>query len=269
MEKLIITAAVVGAETMRADNPNLPLTPEELAQATYDCWRAGASVVHLHVRDADGQPTQNPKIFAQTMQLIQERCDIIIQVSTGGAIGMSVEERVQPLQLHPEMASLTTGTVNFGNDVFYNSWPYITHIAKAIKENGVKPELGIFEPSMIETARQLVKQGLLSPPLHCTFALGGNLATARYLAHLVDSLPAGSHWGVAGLGRAELQLAALAIVMGGHVRVGFEDNVYYSRGVLAESNAQLVERVARLAQELQREVATPAEARQILGIPAR
>ncbi len=272
MDKLIITAALVGAEVTKADNPNLPVTPQEIADAAYECWQAGASIAHLHVRDEHGNPTQSKEVFAEAIRLIKERCDIIIQVSTGGAVWMTVEERMQPLELSPEMATLTAGTVNFGDDVFFNSPTYMRSIAEAIKQHGVRPEIEVFEAGMIDNALRLVKAGLLTPPLHFDFVMGvpgGIGGTPKNLLHLVESIPAGSTWTVAGIGRAELPLATMGIILGGHVRVGFEDNLYYSRGVRAESNAQLVERVVRIAKELGREIATPDEARAILGIQRR
>ncbi len=272
MSKLIITAAIVGAEVTRDINPSVPLTPDELAQAAYECCKAGAAIVHLHARDKDGNPTQDKEVFAEIIRLIKDKCDIIVQISTGGAVTASVEERLAPISLKPEMGTLTTGTVNFGNDVFMNSPEYVEKIARALQENGVKPEVEVFEVGMIQNALNLIKKGLLSEPLHFDFVMGVPGAipgTIKNLLHLSESIPPGSTWTVAGIGRAELPLATMAIMMGGHVRVGYEDNVYYSRGVLAESNAQLVERVVRLAKELGREVATPAEARGILGIASR
>lgn len=272
MEKLIITAAMVGAEVTRQDNPNLPLTPEEIAQAAEEAWQAGASIIHLHVRDERGLPTQSADVFRETIDRIRRRCDVIVQVSTGGATGMTAEERLQPVTLSPEMATLTTGTVNFGDGVFYNPPKDIEAFALAMKERGVKPEIEVFDVGMIGGAAALVKKGLVQPPLHYDLVMGvpgGIPGTPKDLLHLVESLPAGSTWTVAGIGRAELPLGVMAILMGGHVRVGFEDNVYYSKGVLAESNAQLVARIARLARELGREVATPGEARAILGLPLR
>ena len=271
MQKLIITAAIIGAEVTRDINPNIPLTPAELAEAAYECYKAGASIVHLHARDAAGNPTQDKEVFAEIIRLIKEKCDIIVQISTGGAVTATVDERLAPISLKPEMATLTTGTVNFGNDVFMNSPEYIEKIARALQQNGVKPEVEVFEVGMIQNALNLVKKGLLAEPLHFDFVMGVPGAipgTFKNLMHLTESIPHGSTWTVAGIGRAELPLATMAIMMGGHVRVGFEDNVYYSRGVLAESNAQLVERIVRLAKELGREVATPGEAREILGIAA-
>lgn len=269
MDKLIITAAIVGAELTRAEQPHLPLTPSELAEAAYECYQQGASIVHLHVRDKDGAPSQDSALFAETMRLIKEKCDIIVQFSTGGATGTPVEARIAPLALRPEMATLTTGTVNFGNDVFFNPPEFVASIARAIKEHGIRPEIEVFETGMIQNALTLVKQGLLTSPLHFDFVLGVPGAmpgTAKNLLHLVESIPQDATWMVAGIGRAELPLATIALVLGGHVRVGFEDNIYYSRGVLATSNAQLVARIARIAAEIGRPVATPSEARQILGI---
>ena len=269
MEKLIITVAPVGAEATRNDNPHLPITPAEIAEEAANCEAAGASILHLHVRDAAGNPTQDREIFRETIAAIKKRSSLIVQTSTGGASWMTAEERLQPIGLRPEMATLTTGTVNFGNEVFSNPPPLLEKFARALAENGVKPEIEVFETGMIANAMALVKKGLLSMPLHFDFVMGvpgGIPGEPRHLLHLVESLPRGCTWSVAGIGRSELPLAVMAILLGGHVRVGFEDNVYYSKGVLADSNAQLVERIVRLASELGRPVATPADARAILGL---
>ncbi|MGQ9599417.1 MAG: 3-keto-5-aminohexanoate cleavage protein [Anaerolineae bacterium] len=266
---LVITAALVGAEVTRADNPNLPMTAEEIGQAAAEACEAGASIIHLHVRSPDGLPTQDAEAFRQAMESIRARCDAIIQVSTGGAVGMSAEERLQPLYLKPEMASLTPGSVNFGHGVFMNPWPLIELFARTMQELRVKPELEIFDAGMVANALQLRKLGLITEPLHFNLVLGvpgGLPASARNLVYLVDSLPFGSTWSVAGIGRTQTAMAMIAMAMGGHVRVGFEDNVYYRRGELAQSNAQLVARIARLAAELGRPVATPHQARQMLGL---
>ena len=271
MSKLIITAALTGAEVTRAQTPYIPLTPAETAEEAYRCWQAGASVVHIHVRDKEGNPSQDPEIFRETMGLIREKCDIIVQLSTGGAVTATVEERIAPIALKPEMATLTTGTCNFGDGVFMNSPEYVERIAKALQEHGVKPEVEVFETGMIQNALSLVKKGLLREPVHFDLVLGVPGAmpgTAKNLMHLVESLPQGATWTAAGIGRAELPLAVMAIVLGGHVRVGFEDNIYYSKGVLATSNAELVARVVRIAKECGREVATPSEARKILSLVA-
>ncbi|MDI7245901.1 MAG: 3-keto-5-aminohexanoate cleavage protein [Bacillota bacterium] len=268
-DKLIITAALTGAETTRADNPNLPIAPEEIAQAAAEARDAGASVIHLHVRDSEGRPTQDIEVFRRTISLIRERCDCIVQISTGGAVGTPAEERLRPLDLVPEMATLTCGTVNFGDGVFENPPWLIEAFARKMAELGVKPELEVFDVGMVANAMRLARQGLVREPLYFDFVMGvpgGIPGTIDNVMHLVRQIPAGAMWQVAGVGRAELPLAAVAVVAGGHVRVGFEDNIYYSKGVLAESNAQLVARIARIARELGREVATPAEARHMLGI---
>jgi 3-keto-5-aminohexanoate cleavage enzyme len=272
MEKLIITAALVGAETTRAQQPNLPVTPEEIAEAAHACREAGASVCHLHVRTDDGMPTQDRERFRETIAAIRRRCDIIIQVSTGGAVGMTADERLQPVSLRPEMATLTCGTVNFGDAVFLNAPGDLERFARELKAYGVRPEFEIFEAGMIQNALSLWRKGLVEPPFHFDFVLGvpGAMpATPKHLLFLTELLPEGATWSVAGIGRYQLPMAALAVILGGHARVGFEDNIFYRKGELAESNAQLVARVARIARELDRPLATPDEARRILGIPRR
>ncbi len=269
MEKLIITAALTGAEVTKEKQPYLPVTPDEIAEAAYECYKAGASIVHVHAREKDGSPTQSYEVYKEIKEKIEAKCNIIFQPSTGGAVWHSPEERLQPVELAPEMATLSCGTCNFGGDVFMNSEEYIEKFAKRMKELGVKPEVEVFERGMINNALRLVKKGLIESPLHFDFVLGVPGAcpgTPDDLIHMIRSVPMDSTWTVAGIGRSELPLATMAIVLGGHVRVGFEDNIYYSKRVLARSNAQLVERVVRIAKELEREVATPDEAREILGI---
>lgn len=270
MDKLIITAAMVGAEVTRQQQPNLPITPDEIAEAAAACREAGASICHLHVRTDDGEPTQSGERFRETIEKIRERTDIIVQVSTGGAVWMSAEERLQPVALKPEMATLTCGTVNFSNEVFMNDPQTLRKFAAELKKYGVRPEFEIFDSGMINNAVQLVKEGFVEPPFHFDFVLGvpGALpASAKNLLFLTEVLPENSTWSVAGMGRHQLSMAALAITLGGHVRVGFEDNIYYRKGELAKSNAQLVERVHRIADEMDRPVATPDETRKILGVP--
>ncbi len=275
MDKLIIVVAPVGAEVTRKDNPNLPITPAEIAAAVKDCRDAGASVVHLHVRDKDGNPTQDKSVFRDVIQAVKDASpDIIVQVSTGGAVWMKPEERIQSVYAHDaiEMATLTTGTLDFGEDIFANTFNTMEVFARAIKERGLKPEIECFDAGHVNNAAILVKRGLISPPLHYDFVLGvpgGMVGGAREVVFMSQSIPAGSSWQVAGIGRYELPCATMAILMGGHVRVGFEDNIFYSKGRLADGNAQLVARISRLAAELGRDVATPDEARNILGIKKR
>ncbi len=270
VQPLIITAAVVGAELSRQDTPFLPLTPDEIAEEAWEAQQAGAAMVHLHARAADGSPTQDIQAYQSIIQAVRSRCpDLIIQVSTGGAVGMSAEERLQPLALQPDMASLTTGTVNFGEEVFYNSLPMIRQFARAMLEKNIRPELEIFDSGMITNALRLFKEGLLLEPLHFNFVLGvpgGAAGTLKNLMHMVESVPPSSTWCASGIGAAQLPLTTMAILLGGHVRVGLEDNIYYRRGELSQGNAPLVARVFRLAGELGRPLATPNEARRILNL---
>lgn len=269
MSKLIITAAITGAETAKTMNPNLPCSPEEQAAAAYDCWKAGASIVHLHVRDAQEKPSQSLELFEKVSKLIRERCDLILQYSTGGAVGTPVTERLKPLGLKPEMASLNVGSINFGDEVFENLPKDVEALAKEMKRLNIKPEIEVYDLGMLEYGVSLVKNGLIPAPAHFQFVLGtkhGISGAPENLFHMKSKLPEGSTFAVAGVGRFQLQVAPLAIVSGGHVRVGFEDNLYYAKGVLAESNAQLVKRIADLSALLQREVARPSEARKILQL---
>lgn len=269
MEKLIITAALTGAEVTRELQPNLPISPDEIAEAAYQCYLAGASIVHIHARDTEGNATQSYEIYKEIKEKIEKKCNVIFQPSTGGAVWHGPEERLQPVELKPEMSTLSCGTCNFGPDVFMNSEEYMEKFASRMKELGVKPEMEVFERGMIENAKKLAKKKLVDMPLHFDFVLGVPGAcpgTPEDLLHMVNAIPENSTWTVAGVGRYELPLATMGILLGGHVRVGFEDNIYYSKGRLAKSNAELVERVVRVAKELGREIATPDEARKILGI---
>lgn len=270
MEKLIITTAITGAETTKERCPALPVTPDEQAKAAKECVDAGASVIHLHVRDDQGKPSQELARFKEAMEKIRAACGAkkpIIQFSTGGAVGEKIERRIAPLSLKPEMGSFNIGTINFGEDIFVNTFADMRGLAKAFKDYGVTPEFEIYEVGHLDTLKKLIKDGLATPPFHCQFVLGVPGAMAGEVAglvHLVSQLPPDSTWGVAGIGRFQLPLAVHAILMGGHVRVGLEDNIYYTKGQVASSNAQLVERIVRLAKELGRPVATPEEARQSL-----
>jgi 3-keto-5-aminohexanoate cleavage enzyme len=276
MEKLIVVVAPVGAETTRTQNPGLPITAAEIGKEVRDCEDAGASVVHLHVRTPNGTPTQCPEVFREAIEAILSRgCQSILQVSTGGSTGMTPEERLQALEAHErvEMASLTTGTCNFGDGVFQNRKSLVEQFAGAIRKRCVKPELECFELGFIENASRLLRNGLVDEPAHFNFVLGvpgAAPATLPTLLAMVQSLPSvRSTWQVTGIGRHQLPMAVHALLMGGHVRVGFEDNSYYCQGRLARSNAELVERIVRVARELGREVASPEEARRILQMPPR
>jgi 3-keto-5-aminohexanoate cleavage enzyme len=270
MNKLIITAALTGAELTRAQQPALPITPEEIGIAAAECARAGASIVHVHARLPDGTPTQDPAIYRAITREVRQRCDVIVQISTGGAVGMTAEERLAPVPaLKPEMATLSMGSVNFGGDVFLNPPADIEAFARAMQAHGVKPELEIFDSGMLATAKRWLAKGLLPSPAHMDLVMGvpgGMAGTAQALMYMLGELPPDATWTVAGIGPAQLPMATLAILLGGHVRVGLEDNIYYRKGELAASNAQLVARVARIAAEMDRAIATPREARGMLGM---
>ncbi len=271
MEKLIITAAICGAEVTKEQNPAVPYTVEEIVREAKSAVDAGAAIVHLHVREDDGTPTQSKARFKECMDAIYKVCpDVIIIPSTGGAVGMSAEERLQPTELMPEMATLDCGTCNFGDDVFENTMPMMRAFGKRMMENNIKPEYECFEMGHLDTVLNMARKGQVpGAPMQFNFVLGVpgcTPATVQNLAWLVNAIPAGSTWTATGIGRNAFTLAAAAIVMGGNVRVGFEDNLNLERGVLAKSNGELVAKIVRLANELGRPVATSAEAREILSL---
>jgi len=274
MQKLIITACICGAEVTKEHNPAVPYTVEEIVREAKSAYEAGASIIHLHVREDDGTPTQSAERFKLCIDAIKEVCpDVIIQPSTGGAVGMSNDERLEPITLDPEMATLDCGTCNFGGDeIFINTENMIIDFAQKMTARGIKPEIECFDKGMVDTALRLNKKGIIPSPMHFDFVLGVNggiSAEARDLVFMAESIPKSCTWTAAGIGRAQFPIAAQAIIMGGHVRVGFEDNIYLEKGVLAKSNGELVEKAVRLAKEFGRQIATPAEAREILGLSAR
>ncbi len=269
MQPVMITAAMVGAEVTRDQQPNLPTSPQEIISAAVECYEAGAAIIHIHVRDAEGNATQDAGIFREVVEGIRARCDVITQVSTGGAVWMSAEERLQSIECRPDMATLTTGTVNFGDSVFMNNRGLVETFARRLHDYGIVPEIEIFDAGMLDEAMRLRNMGLITDPLQFDFVMGvpgGIGADPAHLVHLVRSLPPGSIWSVAGMGRYQLILGTIALAMGGNVRVGFEDNIYYRKGQLAKTNAELVARIVRIAQELDRPVATPAQAREMLHL---
>ena len=268
MEKLIITAAICGAEVTKEMNPAVPYTIDEIAMEAKRAYEAGASIIHLHVRYDDGTPTQDKDRFHACISEIEKLCpDVIILPSTGGAVGMSAEERLQPTELLPEMATLDCGTCNFGDEVFENTIPMLKVFCDRMLDTNIKPECEVFEKGHIDTALYLLKNGYIDAPMHFNFVLGvpgAANADVRTLSFFADSIPFGSTWCATGIGKSEFNLAAASITMGGHVRVGFEDNLFIEKGVLAASNADLVEKVVNLAATLGRKIASPAEARKIL-----
>jgi 3-keto-5-aminohexanoate cleavage enzyme len=272
MEKLIISACICGAEVTKEQNPNVPYTVEEIVREAKSAYDAGAALIHLHVRWDDGTPTQSKERFQECVDAIRKECpDAIIQPSTGGAVGMTDLERLESTDITPtpEMATLDCGTCNFGgNDIFVNTDDTIVNFAKIMQEKGIKPELEVFDKGMIDTALKVAdRKGLLNHPMHWDFVLGVQMsATVRDLVYMATSIPAGSTWTATGIGKTAWDIAAATIAMGGHVRVGFEDNLYLSKGVLAKSNGEMVAKAVEIAKLLGRPIATPAEAREILGL---
>lgn len=274
MEKLIITAAICGAEVTKEQNPAVPYTVEEIVREAKSAVDAGAAIVHLHVREDDGTPTQGKARFKECLDAIYKVCpDVIVIPSTGGAVGMTAEERLQPTELFPEMATLDCGTCNFGDEVFENTMPMMRDFGKRMLENNIKPEYECFEMGHLDTILTMARKGQVpGAPMQFNFVLGVpgcTPATVQNLCWMVNAIPAGSTWTATGIGRHAFTLAAHAIAMGGNVRVGFEDNLNLERGVPAKSNGELVAKVVRIAKELGRPIATSAEAREILGLKPR
>lgn len=271
MDKLIITAAICGAEVKKEHTPYIPYTIEETVKEAYTAYLAGAAIIHLHVRNDDGTPTQDKNRYEKAIKAIRKKCnDVIIQPSTGGAVGMNKETRLQPTKLPIEMATLDCGTLNFGgDDIFVNTENDIKYFAKTMKERKIMPELECFEKGHIDMVLRLNRKGFIFDPMHFSFVLGvngGMSGEERDFHFLRESIPAHTTFSVAGIGRYEFPLAELAIKYGGHVRVGLEDNIYLEKGVLAKGNKELVLKVVAMAKKHNRQIATPKEAREILKI---
>lgn len=272
---LVVNAALTGMVPTKADNPALPVTPAEIAADAEACLEAGASIVHVHARDADGAPTYRADVYREIVAGIRERRpDAIVCVSTSGRVFKELEQRAEVLdldgELKPELASLTLGSLNFPREASVNDPATIRGLAERMAERGIVPELEVFDLGMVDYARYLLERGILRPPLYFNLLLGslGTLAaTPLHLALLVEALPEGSTWGAAGIGRFQLDVNALAIAMGGHVRVGLEDSLFLDAAKeRPATNPALVERLVRIARACEREPATPAEARALLGL---
>jgi 3-keto-5-aminohexanoate cleavage enzyme len=272
-DELVITVAPCGAETMRSHNPAVPYTPDEIATEARRAFDAGARMVHVHARLDDGTPTQDAGRYRETVGAIREAApEMIVQVSTGGAVGMTPAERLGSLESQPDMASLTCGTVNFGRGVFENPAPLMLEFARAQLAARVRPELEIFDLGHLDNARWLIGKAPLEGPQHYDLVLGvpgGAAGTPRNVVALADRLPQdGSTWSATGIGGSFLPVITTALAAGGHVRCGFEDQIEADPGRLATSNAELVERVVAIARLLGREPASPAGARRLLRLPA-
>ena len=276
-DKVIITAALTGAVTPKEKNPNIPLNPEEIAEDAYKCWKAGASVVHIHTRHEDGKGAMNTKAFKEIVERIRDYkdCDVVINCTSSGASGehpATDEERyLHHATVHGiEMGSYDAGSFNWmPGSVFMNSPQFLEKLGDLYMEKGIKPEIEIFDAGMLGIANYFVKQGHLPTPCHfqfCLGVLGGMPATVENLVYLVNHIPEGSTWSAFGVGAQHLPIMYAALALGGNIRVGLEDNVYMSRGVKA-SNVALVERAVKAVELFGKKPATPAEAREILGIP--
>ncbi len=277
MEKLIVTVAITGGLHGKSANPNLPEQPEEQIQQTIDAWNAGASIVHIHTRDNDGNSVQDVERYREIKEGIRARgCDIIVQFTTGGGIGMTNEQRLSSIEAEPEMASLNMGNVNYpmpggGYALSIFSPSDLVWFAEQMLAKNVKPEMELYSAAMLKEVDMLIEKGLLKKPYYINFVMGmpaqgAGKPTRRDLFFMIDSLPADSVFNVCGIGRTQLEMTTYAILSGGMARVGLEDNVYYAKGEKAKSNAQMVERTVRIANELQRPIASPDEARKILGL---
>ncbi|MCB8564188.1 BKACE family enzyme [Fusobacterium ulcerans] len=271
--KRVITAAITGSWPTREQNPNLSITPEEIAKDVYECWKAGAAIAHIHVRNDDGTPSTDFEKYKETIERIRsyKDCDICINITSSGSVGFGDEERIYPLQkLLPEMASYDAGTLNWQNRTIFENHPrFLEKLGTALIESNIKPEIEIFDAGMIYNAIYYMKKEILKAPCHFQIVLGcpgGMTNTVENLVFLKSLIPAGSTWAACGIGSGHMPILMTTIAMGGHIRVGMEDNVMWQKGVLAESNAQFVKRAKELLEMNGLEAATPDEARQIYGL---
>ena len=276
-KKTIITVATTGAWPKKENNPNVPMTPAEIAEDVYDCWQGGAAIAHLHMRDENGNGTMDVEKFAETVRLLRTNhpdCDIVLNMTTSGALVASDELRKAHLkELRPEMGTFDCGSMNWLNSsVFLNSPQFLEALGQDMQEWGIKPEIEAFDPGMIGNAAYYLKKGVLKGPLHFQFCMGcangipGSLKNLLFMKETMDQLCPGSTWSCFGVGHSAMEILYSAVALGGHIRVGMEDNVMYSKGQLVSSNRQFVERAARVIREYGNEVATPNDAREILGL---
>ena len=277
-KKLIITAALCGAGTTKKQTPCVPITPEEIAADAVACAKAGAAVIHIHVRDENGVNSMDTKRFCQVVDLVREECgkagvDPVLNLTTSGSKWPEDIRRAHLPILKPEMCSYDPGTMNWANSyIFSNSPAFLEQLGHDTQELGIKPECEIFDGGMMGNVDYYVKKGVLKAPLHFQFCMGcangipGSLKNLIFMKETMESLCPGSTWSCFGVGHCALEMLYGAVALGGHIRVGMEDNVMYAKGVLAESNVQFVERARRVIEEYGKQVATPAEAREILSL---
>lgn len=272
MQRCIITVAPTGAWPKKENNPNVPMTPQEIADEVYACWQAGASVAHLHMRDEAGNGTMNTEKFIETVGLIKAKnCPIILNLTTSGDLYATEETRMAHLiALKPEMCSYDAGSMNWMHTgLFLNPPAFLEKLGLLAQENGVKPEVEVFDASFIYNALYYQKKGILKGPIHyqfCMGAAGGTAATIENLVYLKGLIPKDSTWSAFGIGAGHVPIQLATIGMGGHIRLGMEDNVMYAKNRLAKSNVEFVERAVRLINEANRTVATTDDAREILGL---
>jgi len=271
--KVILTVAPTGAWPKKENTPHVPLTPPEIAEEIYGCWKAGAAVAHIHVRDDEGNASMDYDKFEEAVGFIRAKkdCDIVLNLTTSGGIGLTDDVRMKPfIELKPEIASYDCGSMNWQHStVFENSPAFLEKLGNRMQAAGVKPEIEIFDVGMIYNALYYVKKGVLKTPLHFQFVLGaagGMPATVENLVYLKNLIPEGSTWSALGIGKGAMPILYATLALGGHVRVGMEDNILYQKGRLAESNVEFIARAKRLVEEFGKEAATPGEARQILGV---
>jgi 3-keto-5-aminohexanoate cleavage enzyme len=272
-QPVMITAAVTGAITSAKQTPHLPLTVAQIVEAAVESWRSGAAIVHLHARDETGTPTQDGAIYRTLVERIRERgCDAILNLSTGSAGGRAQhDERLACIELGPEMATLDCGSINLADDwVFCNPYSsFLKPAAQRMRELEIAVEIEAFDSGMIRNGLRLIREGLIPEPgiwQLCFGVAAGAAPDLQTIAYLLGRLPEGAIWSTLGIGRHQLEVNVLSLLYGGHVRTGLEDNVYYRRGELARSNVQLVERIVRLAAEFDRPIASPDDARRLLGV---
>lgn len=273
MEKMIITLAHTGNVPTKLMNPNTPVSTGEIIKDIKQCAEAGASIAHIHVRDDEGSPTSDRRLFKEVIERLDEdNVNIIKQLSTGARGGENtLEWRGQMLDLNAQMASLATGSSNFPNSINANSPELVEALAIKMLENGIKPEIEVFDLAMISNASRLLKKGILKAPLHFNLVMnvpGSIQGTPKNLMYMIDSLPEKSTWTITAVGKSHVQLITMAIALGGHVRTGLEDVIEYQEGVPA-SNLMLVERVVKIADAVGRKIATTEEARAILRLGER
>jgi uncharacterized protein (DUF849 family) len=265
----IITVATTGPIATKADNPALPTQPEEIADAVLQGYQAGAAIAHIHLRDTQDRPTADLGIARRTIDLIQERCPILIQLSTGVGLGVSFEDRAALVELRPRMATLNPCSMSFGAGEFRNPPDDVRRLAGRMLELGVKPELEIYDTGHLDACMRLLEEGLLAEPLQFSIVLGvrgGMAATPQNLMTMVDRLPDGAAWQVIAIGRANLELTAIGLALGGNARAGMEDTLYLRKGELTPGNSPLVRRAVQLAQALDRPVADVDQAAVLLGL---